>query len=207
MVEENPGPVWSLRLQSRVSSRYCSAVRLQVRMICLWWILFKTLAVLAEAATSSGSAEANAAAANRAAANAANPGAMGGVILPQLVLLQQAPAPAGQNPVPIGPGLVAFPLLPQQQAAAPQAQGAAPQPVMPLLVLLPQANVAGNGQPAPPLQLIPFSGLNLQQGGAAAAAGKARVKHSVSNWLLRPAEDVTTVTQSPSASVSAAADF
>lgn len=185
-----------------------------MRMICLWWILFKTLAVLAEAATSSGSAEAIAAAANRAAANgggaknAANPGAMGGAILPQLVLLQQAPAPApvGQNPVPLGPGLVAFPLLPQQQAAAPQAQGAAPQPVMPLLVLLPQANAAGNGQAAPPLQLIPLPGLNIQQGGAAAAAaaGKARVKHSVSNWLLRPAEDVTMVTQSPSTSVSAA---
>ncbi|KAL7889606.1 hypothetical protein AOLI_G00018640 [Acnodon oligacanthus] len=120
----------------------------------------------------------------------------------QFVLVQQAPAPIGQN----GPaqGLpIAFPVL-QQQGGNPQPQGQAPQPIIPLFAVLPQAIGAGNGQLAnsPQLQLIPVARLNLQQGGA--AAGKARVKHSISNWLLRPAGDVTTVTQGPTTRVSTA---
>ncbi|KAL7878183.1 hypothetical protein SRHO_G00048260 [Serrasalmus rhombeus] len=171
-------------------------------MICLWWIIFKALAVMAEAGTSSGSSEAAAAA--TANGGAANPGGAGGVILPQLVLVQQAPAPIGQNGLPPAQGLpIAFPVL-QQQGGNPQPQGQAPQPIIPLFAVLPQATGAANGQLAnsPQLQLIPVAGLNLQQGGA--AAGKARVKHSISNWLLRPAGDITTVTQGPATPVSTA---
>ncbi|KAB5581302.1 hypothetical protein PHYPO_G00173970 [Pangasianodon hypophthalmus] len=136
-------------------------------MICLWWIIFKTFFLLVKGGASSGSAEAAGGLKGGAGQNAA--GVMNSMVLPQLLLIQQVPAPIGANNNQ-GAGLpVVF--VQQQQAGVPNSQAQPNPPMVPVLALLPQEPNGVNGQQ---VQLVPVVALNVQQG--AAAAGKARVK-------------------------------
>ncbi|KAM9477692.1 uncharacterized protein Hap1MRO34_010474 [Clarias gariepinus] len=158
-------------------------------MICLWWIIFKTFFLLVRGGASSGSAEVAGGLNAGAGQNAA--GALNNMVLPQLVLIQQVPAPVGANNQRAGTPVL-FTAVQQQQAGAPNPQVQPNSPLVPVLSLLPQNPNGGTGQ----IQLVPVVALNVQQG-AAGAAGKARVKHSVSDWLLS-----STVNEDPSSPVS-----
>ncbi|KAG7333625.1 hypothetical protein KOW79_002032 [Hemibagrus wyckioides] len=132
-------------------------------MLCLWWIIFKTFFLLVRGGASSGSAEAAGGLNGGAGQNAVR--AMNSMVLPQLVLIKQVPAPTGTNQIQ-GVGLpVLFTVVQQQQqeAGAPNPQVQVSPPMVPLLAFLP---AEPNGVKMPQVQ-------NVQQG---AAAGNARVK-------------------------------
>ncbi|TUD69675.1 hypothetical protein Baya_16537 [Bagarius yarrelli] len=138
-------------------------------MICLWWIIFKTLFVLVGGGALSGSAEA---AGGLKGGAGQNTGAMNSMVLPQLLLIQNVPAPIGANKNQ-GAGLpVVFPVVQQQQQAGPpNLQAQANPPMIPILAFLPAEANGVNRQ----VQLLPIITQNVQQG-AAAAAGNTRVK-------------------------------
>ncbi|KAL2097481.1 hypothetical protein ACEWY4_006688 [Coilia grayii] len=139
-------------------------------MICFLWILFPSLASMAQAG-GSGSGEVVKGAGGMMkggmAGNAVNPGMLNGIILngqlPQLVpvgallLPQQQQQPAApvnqgnmgglQGPgIPAGVSLpLAFAIPQQQQPGLPQGQPQLPQTALPLFAVLPQANGMGMG--------------------------------------------------------------